>query len=269
MRVLKGGFVIRTRIILCALILTAVSIGCDDDLLGPFGDLTPPRGGCLWVVKNGISCYISKVDLSTFKRVDKVGAPVLRDYFGKNLGLAFGDGKLWASWVDYGTAKYYYCWIDPETGERGPSIRIDEHLILPEGLAWDGSNLWVAGGAYYGLFDPYSGELIRKQTLNYGRIYGLAWDGSRLWLPAREYVDYEPIWFIYELDPDTGEITSRIPSPCEGTTGLTWDGEALWVNDVKENTVYRVSPNNGAVLGYFEYDFGASPYGLAFEFPSE
>ncbi len=72
---------------------------------------------------------------------------------------------------------------------------------------------------------------------------------------------------IRKIDPETGNVLHTIPNPCEGATGLTWDGEALWVNDGKNAVVYRVSPDNGAVLGYFAYDFAPSPWGLAFEFP--
>jgi len=259
------------KLIILSVVILAFA-ACTDRPFAPWMDLTPPRGGWLWVAKNSNSSAIYKVDVSTGKWIDILPVLFKKDRDGSIMGLAFGDGKLWVGLDEAGDefdpGGEYYCWIDPVTGEMGDWVELEDG-IHPKGLAWDDSNLWIAGGLYYALFDPYSGELIRKQTLHYNRIYGLACDGSRLWLPACEYVDFEPIWFIYELDPDTGDINSRIPSPCEGTTGLSWDGEALWVNDAKNAVVYRVAPDTGTVLGYFAYDFAPGPWGLAWEFPSE
>ena len=62
------------KIVMLTVLLTFLS--CGDDLIGPFGDLTPPRGGWLWVVKNSNSSAIYKVDLSTLKWTEQIRAPI-------------------------------------------------------------------------------------------------------------------------------------------------------------------------------------------------
>ncbi len=251
-------------------------LACDDGIFLPYMDLTPPNGGWLWVVKKGRttggSAYngaIYKVDLTTLKHIDGVGAPFRWD---QNLGLAFGDGKLWIGGYESGgefePTEYYYCWVDPETGEKGPFIDISEYHLTPGGLAWEDPNLWVAGAGYCALFEPYAGELVKGFWLSITGLTGLAWDGSYLWVVKPED-SLSGESGIYRIDPETGEELYGFPKPCDGPVGLTWDGEALWVNDIKENTVYRVSPEDGKILGYFSYDFAGPPWGLAFEFPSE
>jgi hypothetical protein len=239
---------------------------CTDGPFAPWMDLTPPRGGWLWVAKNSNSSAIYKVDVSTGKHIDTLPAPISADWLGKNFGLAFGDGKLWVSWVEYGgdeldpTTEYYYCWIDPETEEYGPAIEGGGYE-----LAWDGTYLWAAGGGPVYRIDPNTGEAERRFSLPFN-VSGLAWDGYYLWTVTNYLPDGTG---MRKIDPETGNVMHRIPNPCGYATGLTWDGEAFWVNDRQNGVVYRVSPDTGTVLGYFAYDFAPSPWGLAWEFPSE
>jgi len=256
------------------LAVLAAFTACTDGPFAPWMDLTPPRGGWLWVAKNSNSSCIYKVDVSTGKWIDTLPAPIPADWLGSNQGLVFGDGKLWAGWADYSddeldpTAEYYYCWIDPETGEFGSPVDISEFHLVPNGLAWCDSMLCVVGAGYCAFFEPYSGELLLGFWLTITGITGSAWDGSGLWV-VKPKDSVSGSKGIYKLNPETGDEMYRIPVPCEGTAGLTWDGEALWVNDAKNAVVYRVSPETGTVLGYFAYDFAPSPWGLAWEFPSE
>ncbi len=97
----------------CLLALLVVFTACTDGPFAPWMDLTPPRGGWLWVSKNSNSSSIYKVDPSTGERIDWVPAPFPKDWLGWNFGLAFGDGKLWVGLDEVGDefdpGENYYC----------------------------------------------------------------------------------------------------------------------------------------------------------------
>jgi hypothetical protein len=254
------------RYVIISVVLIAF-LGCTDGPFAPWMDLTPPRGGWLWVAKNSNSSAIYKVDVSTGKHIDSLSAPFPKDWLGRNLGLAFGDGKLWIGLDEAGDefdpGEEYLCWIDPVTGEMGDWMVLEDG-ISPRGLAWDGSSLWASGGGWVHRINPNTGEAEYRFGVPFN-VSGLTWDGSYLWTVT--YPVYEA--GIRKIDPETGEVVHKIPNPCGFATGLTWDGEALWVNDGENAVVYRVSPDTGGVLGYFPYDFAPCPWGLAWEFPSE
>jgi hypothetical protein len=259
------------RLIFLAVLLAFTA--CTDGPFAPWMDLTPPRGGWLWVAKNSSDSAIYKVDVSTGKHIDSLPAPVSSDSLGSNLDLAFGDGKLWVGWAERvgddfdPDFEYYYCWIDPETGEYGPEVRLD---YCPYGLAWDDPYLWLASSSNFYLIEPYTGEVVKALDNKVpGALFGLAWNGSEPYLLIRDYVhtvgDY--VWVVCRIDPETGGVSERINVPLKDVAGLTFDGEAFWVNNSVDGIAYRLSPDTGAVLGYFAYDFAPCPRGLAWEFP--
>lgn len=130
----------------------------------------------------------------------------------------------------------------------------------------------MGGGDHLYRINPDTHESELVLTAGDGRFgdAGLAWDGNYFWslLTTRKV--------IFQLDPMSGDISHTVvlPGQIEGPRGLTWDGEALWVNDAKTDRLYRISPKDGAILGYHEMSPPGrlpppAPYGLAFEFPSE
>lgn len=50
---------------------------------------------------------------------------------------------------------------------------------------------------------------------------------------------------------DTGDVIHSIPAPGASCQGLTWDGAYLWVSDIAVDTIYKVSPVDGSILGSF------------------
>ena len=244
--------------------LFVVTVGftaCDDDWTM---DLTPPRGGWLWVVNNDLpgggsdESVIWKLDLPSGRWLDWVDAPFRKE---QNRGLAYGDGKVWVGGYDFdwdtGDRQGYYCGIDVETGESDPWVEVG---FVPNGLAWDGSSLWGTSSGNLYKIDVNTGDYEKQFYIDL-TIRGLAYDGEALWA-----VDRSARVFL-RIDPETGEILHEIPAPGERPVGLAWDGEALWVDDEFNNVVYRVDPENGKVLGYLNYDFEGYKWGLAFEFP--
>ena len=59
-----------------------------------------------------------------------------------------------------------------------------------------------------------------------------------------------------------GHIMAAFPAPCESPSDLAWDGQTLWVADWREGVLYRISPEDGAVLGQIDAP-GYRPEGLA------
>lgn len=132
------------------------------------------------------------------------------------------------------------------------------------GIAWDGSDLWVAGGAeifrvdedgrVLGVFDPpdYSPE-------------GLTWDGSRFWLfTTNAGTVYR--FSLNKSEPGAAPTVSKsFDSPIRTIGGgfnhaVAWDGMALWLSDAYN--VYKLD-TTGKVLDTLA--FGTEVAGLAWD----
>jgi hypothetical protein len=143
-------------------------------------------------------------------------------------------------------------------------------LEFIDGLAFDGSNLWLGNtccGDTYGLYwvDPGTGNIIQHYQVRpgWGNTNDLTWDGEFLWVAS--IAPYR----LYKLNLANGETVSSLPGPIppdydgplpdfdgENNTdlvlgGLTWDGEFLWVSESSTNTVMKIDPGTGAIVSYF------------------
>jgi len=75
---------------------------------------------------------------------------------------------------------------------------------------------------------------------------GTAFDGTYLFQLAHGGV-------IQKIDPHTGAVIARIPSPAaEGSAGLTWGEGALWVAHHRARKIHKIDPATGAVLRTIE-----------------
>jgi hypothetical protein len=126
-----------------------------------------------------------------------------------------------------------------------------------QGLAWDGTHLWVAWGSIYRL-DPSDGSVVSQIPYPAGDIQGLTWDGSSLWC-ASYATDT-----IYRLDPNDGSVLQSFPSPASKPIGLAWDGTYLWNSD-ENGTFYKLDPSDGSVEGSFSSPLGSSTTMLAWD----
>ncbi|UCE26147.1 MAG: hypothetical protein JSW52_07210 [Candidatus Coatesbacteria bacterium] len=231
-------------------------------------DLTPPYGGWLWVVTNrdNRSGSIRKLNPSDGTTVESYLAPASNH--GKNFGLAFGNGLVWVGWEEKDpytgqNTGYFIRWLDPSTGDDGEPVEIE---IPPLGLAWVNDELWAAKGDDFYRINPTTGEIEAEITVTpYISARGLAWDGAYLWATDYTYGNCT----LSKIDLKSRKVLKQVKAPCKHPKGLAWDGGALWVNDEETRYAYRVSPDDGDVLGsyYYPFDSGQFPYGLAFEFP--
>jgi hypothetical protein len=93
---------------------------------------------------------------------------------------------------------------------------------------------------------------------------GVAFDGSQVWHSA--FSDD-----LVLMNPATGTVTRTIPAPGhQFPRGLEWVDGVLWVVDANggiTDTIYRVDPSDGAVLGTYLPVGGSTGllYGFAFD----
>lgn len=122
--------------------------------------------------------------------------------------------------------------------EYGPFPGI-EHV---HGVTFDGSNVWVAGGATLNAIDPASGKTLRK--IDVAAEAGTAYDGRHLFQIAEAR--------IQKIDPKTGRVLATIPTPEGGAAGLTWAEGTLWVGQHRNRKIHQVDPETGAILRTIE-----------------
>jgi len=121
----------------------------------------------------------------------------------------------------------------------------------PNGLAWDGNNLWMSsymqnGGIYK--LDPVDGSVLGKyipSIANIDRYGGLTFDGTCLWVADSSGSG------IYKLDPSDGSIISTILSPDQFTIDLAWDGSNLLVYGYPGKKIYKLSPIDGSLIDFY------------------
>jgi sugar lactone lactonase YvrE len=134
--------------------------------------------------------------------------------------------------------------------------RIDAPGPQPEGLASDGTHLWVAdfqSGLIYRV-DTGAKTVIAAYEAPGPSPEGLAWDGTHLW-----HCDWDTR-MIYRLSVSDSALTvdREFPAPLLLTPGgqlnqprpigLAWDGAALWLTTWRPFYLVRIDPVSGAVL---------------------
>lgn len=121
----------------------------------------------------------------------------------------------------------------------------------PEGLASDGTHLWVADfvtGLIYRV-DTSLHTVVQTYAAPGPNPEGLAWDGTHLW--CADWTTRK----IYRLSVGESElgIDRELPTPMPGDVvphpvGLTWDGESLWLTTWQPYYLFRLNPETGDTL---------------------
>lgn len=140
-----------------------------------------------------------------------------------------------------------------ETSFPGPYRR-------PTGLAFDGSNLWVADLSSLMIYsiDPSSGRVLSSFAAPGSSPCGLAWDGKHLWCSDNTND------CLYRLDPTTGTVLQRLSIPSNTPRGLEVIGGRLYYQDSEARLIYVLDPASGAVLSWLTSPSGANR-GLAWD----
>ena len=128
---------------------------------------------------------------------------------------------------------------------------------LPTGLAWDGCCLWHADASGEIVQTDTSGNVIEYFSMPGCAPEGLAWDGFNLWM-----VDGENK-LIVKLDSDCNPvITLNAPGP--HPSGLAWNGVNLVHADSELQWIYFIDPDYvyDSITGGYPAP-GTDPRGLA------
>jgi glutamine cyclotransferase len=110
------------------------------------------------------------------------------------------------------------------------------------GVAYDGTNIWIATGDTLNAIDPASGTTVR--TLDVPAHAGTAFDGRYLFQISGDR--------IQKVDPNTGDIVGSVPTPEGGASGMAWAEGSLWVGQHRSRKIHQVDPESGAILHTIE-----------------
>ncbi|MFN2168920.1 MAG: hypothetical protein ACK2U9_22015, partial [Anaerolineae bacterium] len=159
---------------------------------------------------------------------------------GGFLGLEWIDGFLWVS-SDITDTLYR---LAPSDGTILETISTPSS-VTNCGLAWDGSNFWIADCAADEIVQlSPDGVVISSFPAPSTGPAGLAWDGTYLW-----DADFE-VDQLHRIDPATGTVVATIPAPDTRVAGLAWDGNYLWTNGRDSALTYKLT-TGGTVVASF------------------
>jgi len=106
----------------------------------------------------------------------------------------------------------------------------------PQGLAWDGKNLWVSDDSTKTIYrlDPSNGKILSSFPSPGAEPKGLAWDGTHLLLLENQRAK---VYRLSVSDESLGSIISSINVRAAmgghlengQVRGLTWDGKYLYI----------------------------------------
>ena len=127
------------------------------------------------------------------------------------------------------------------------------------GVAWDGTNLWVADDATALIYEvTRAGTVVSSFAAPCGFPKGVTFDGTNLW------VGCDGTDLLYEMTT-TGTIVSTIPTPAGTVRGVAWDGIHLWVADSGTDRVYELTTTGTVVSSFATLAGVTDPRGLTFD----
>jgi hypothetical protein len=125
----------------------------------------------------------------------------------------------------------------------------------PDGIAFDGANVWVANGGGDTVTKLRASDGVSLGTFTVGpNPFGIAFDGANLWVANSSGVT--------KLRGSDG---SNLGTFTVGASplGVACDGLNIWVGSFGSGTVTKLRASDGTPLGTFELPF--PPFGLAFD----
>ncbi len=196
--------------------------------------------GALWVVVGREPATLVRVDPNVNKVV--VGKPTVIDP-NRVIGLAYGEGAVWAAGFESGTLIR----IDPTTGSK-TSVKIGD---MPVGVTVAGGSVWVAtrGQGTVTRVDPKTMRV--RDTIDVGEnpTFLAAMAGS-VW------VANQTDGTVTRIDAGTGRTVGEpiriAPKPSLGNSAevgggaaayaLATTGDSIWVTSLTQRTISRIDP---------------------------
>jgi hypothetical protein len=134
--------------------------------------------------------------------------------------------------------------------------------LAPEGVAFDGSNIWVAN---------HDGNSVTKLLASTGAVVGtygvgsgpvsVAFDGTNIWVA--NYGNHGDGNTVTKLLASTGAVVGTYAAN-NGPASIAFDGTNIWVANYVENGVTKLLASTGAVVGTSGVS-GSGPNSLAFD----
>ena len=118
----------------------------------------------------------------------------------------------------------------------------------PQGLTFDGDNLWVADRDERKIFklDPENGQVLFSIAFD-GELAGTAWDGKHIWQADRTSRT------ISRIDPETGSIDVSLPVDLTNgdVSGLFYEGGGIWYGLSRLGQARKVKETDGSFMKAF------------------
>ncbi len=189
-------------------------------------------GGALWLghFQRNAPSAVHRLDPETLQ---PIGDPFpISDHM--SVGLAYGDGMLWATASDDGELVR----IDPATGETA-RVKVGR---FPVGIALAGGSVWVANreSGTVSRVDPKTMQTIGDPIDTGGNSTWIAAAAGSVWVASQDGGT------VTRIDASTGEkIGSPIriadPSSFDGAAhALSVVGDSIWVTSLTEDTISRI-----------------------------
>jgi hypothetical protein len=127
--------------------------------------------------------------------------------------------------------------------------------IKPDGIAFDGANVWVANGGGNTVTKLRSSDGVNLGNFTVGDSpFGIAFDGANLWVANSSGVT--------KLRASDGSNLGTF-SVGASPLGVACDGPNIWVASFGNQTVTKLRASDGTPLGTFALPFPA--FGVAFD----
>lgn len=155
----------------------------------------------------------------------------------------------------------------PLAGLLAPCLRADTVVTYnvgqnPHGIAFDGTNIWVANYSTNNVTKLLAASGANEGTYSVeSNPQGVVFDGTSIWVVNSQAST------VTKLTAATGAQvgTYDVGTPPVTTTpyGIAFDGANIWVTESLTNSVAKIQASTGNTLG--TYSVGNTPYGIAFD----
>ena len=128
---------------------------------------------------------------------------------------------------------------------------------FPNGLAWDGTHLWLLGGHYDCFYKINTGGTVVDYFIpaepGGANGSGATFDGTDLWGMFRESTSSPGDVYEYTT---SGTYLFSFTSSGMYNFGLTWDGNNLWMSSRGTQMIYEMD-TSGTILSSFSIPYTA------------
>ena len=126
---------------------------------------------------------------------------------------------------------------------------------LPRGVAFDGTNIWVANSGSNNVTKLRASDGAVQGTFAVGgQPFSVAFDGTNIWVASLNNS-------VSKVRASDGMVLGTFSVP--GVSGVAFDGSNIWAVSFSTNVVTKLRASDGANLGSFPV--GGNPQAAAFD----